>query len=78
MIVTHDRTLTHISQLGTITKITPNMGVNWEALAAHLLALKKQGHAVAADEVYTSEKVSISFTVIHYRTCRRCAADAKA
>lgn len=44
-----------------------------EALAIHLTALRKFGHAIACDEVMESGEMSGEIRVIHYRTCRACA-----
>jgi hypothetical protein len=44
------------------------------ALSLHLVALKKAGHAVVADEVYESGGMDDhgELRIIHYRTCTAC------
>lgn len=44
-----------------------------EALAIHLTALRKFGHAIACDEVMESGEMSGEVRIIHYLTCRACA-----
>lgn len=44
-----------------------------EALALHLTALRKFGHAIACDEVMESGESSGEVRIIHYLTCSACA-----
>jgi hypothetical protein len=44
-------------------------------LAAHLAALKAQGHAVSADEVIVNRDVSGELRIIHFLSCKKCSEE---
>lgn len=66
--------LTLIEQCGAHVNIAPG-AVDGQALANHLLAMRVAGHAVVADEVFTSANVSLGVRVTHYLSCRKCKGD---
>ena len=46
-----------------------------EALALHLAALKAQGHAIVADEVFEHNEPSGDLRVWHYLSCKACKGE---
>jgi hypothetical protein len=46
------------------------------ALALYLIALRKQGHAIVADEVMECGELSGAIRVTHFLSCERCKKGA--
>ena len=65
-----DYLLTAIESAGTVTEVPKSYDFN--LLATHLIALRKQGHAVHVDEVYEHGEAFGKLRVFHALTCAVC------